>query len=333
MERLAEARQKSMRYALVQARSLMIAASRLNEAYLPFLLLKGFGLAFAHYPEPGLRPMRDIDLLFATEQAEQARDLLLGSGFSRIADAGHYGVERMHQLPEIEDPQHGVIYEVHHRANRHATPRLDALQSYIHDTAQDIELFGRRFYVPSDEANLLHLVAHATVHHVFANGPLVLADLHYLAHDRQLDWDTITTRAREFGLERGLRLLCAVAHLHGAQWVPADVMAQDVIPAEFCAEAAQTMLLDEESTKKVDMLRRQGAAEGRRISLAHAIGNAFSPDPVELGKLANTSAKSPFRYIAYPRWAISRMRRYFAVRHADGRSARALQEWLLADRY
>ncbi len=331
LEKLLDARQKSMRYALVQSRSLMLAASRLEEANLPFILLKGFGLAFAHYPEPGLRPMRDIDMLFAKERAESARHLLLGSGFRTIANAGHYGVERMHHLPEIEDPQHGVIYEVHHRANRYATPKLDTLQDYIEGTAREIELFGRRFRVPSDEANLLHLVAHATVHHLFANGPLVLADLHYLAHSQALDWNTVTARAREFGLERGLHLLAAVARLHGARWVPEDALPHDAVPSELCTEAARTMLLDEEGNKEMDMLRRQGREAGSTISLRQAAWNAFSPDPVELGKLANTTADDPYRYTAYPRWAITRLRRYFAVRNADGRSAQALRDWIRTD--
>ncbi len=328
---LAEARETSMRYALIQARSLMMAAAHLDGAGHPFILLKGFGVAFTHYPEPGLRPMRDIDLLFARQQAEDARDLLLRSGLREIPNAGHYGVEHLHQLPEIEDPRHGVIYEIHHRANRHATPKLDALQAFIEETAQDLSLFGRNFRVPSDEANLLHLVAHATVHHLFANGPLVLADLHYLARKRQLDWQIITARARDFGLEKSLQLLCEVARSQGAQWVPDEVSGAGAIPSGFGEAASQTMLLDEEGTREIDMLRRQGDTPDHKISAGRLFLKAFSPDPMVLAKLANTTAQSPFRYLAYPRWVLSRMRRYFAIRHSDGRTARELEDWLKAD--
>jgi hypothetical protein len=50
------------------------------------LLLKGSALAYTLYPEPGLRPMRDIDLLFRLEDAQRAHDLMKACGFAQ-ADA------------------------------------------------------------------------------------------------------------------------------------------------------------------------------------------------------------------------------------------------------
>ena len=43
------------------------------------LLLKGVALACALYPDPGLRPMRDIDLLLCPEDAQRAHDLMKAS--------------------------------------------------------------------------------------------------------------------------------------------------------------------------------------------------------------------------------------------------------------
>ncbi|KAB2888884.1 MAG: nucleotidyltransferase family protein [Desulfobulbaceae bacterium] len=45
------------------------------------LVLKGAALCHTLYPEPGLRPMRDIDLLVRKEQGRQAQDLLIAAGF------------------------------------------------------------------------------------------------------------------------------------------------------------------------------------------------------------------------------------------------------------
>ena len=47
------------------------------------LLLKGIALACTLYPDPGLRPMRDIDLLFRPEDAQRAHDLMKACGFAQ----------------------------------------------------------------------------------------------------------------------------------------------------------------------------------------------------------------------------------------------------------
>jgi len=45
------------------------------------LVLKGAALAHMIYPEPGLRPMRDLDLLVDRQEASRAQDALAGLGF------------------------------------------------------------------------------------------------------------------------------------------------------------------------------------------------------------------------------------------------------------
>lgn len=53
-----------------------------RQAAIDVLVLKGAALAHTVYPEIGLRPMRDIDLLVRPEQAQQAQDLLIAEGFT-----------------------------------------------------------------------------------------------------------------------------------------------------------------------------------------------------------------------------------------------------------
>lgn len=55
------------------------------------LLVKGIALANSAYSEPGLRPMRDIDLLVARDQLAAARDILAGLGWQ---------MEQHHDIPE-----------------------------------------------------------------------------------------------------------------------------------------------------------------------------------------------------------------------------------------
>lgn len=56
-----------------------------QQAGIQVLLLKGAALAYLAYPQPGLRPMRDIDLLVETSRAWQAQRLLADLGFNAPA--------------------------------------------------------------------------------------------------------------------------------------------------------------------------------------------------------------------------------------------------------
>jgi len=82
------------------------------------IALKGLSLAHRIYPEPSLRPLRDIDLLLPQDQATAAQKLLLENdnyGFAKWA--GRYGIEHGHQLPELRDEELGLTIEIHHRLN------------------------------------------------------------------------------------------------------------------------------------------------------------------------------------------------------------------------
>lgn len=56
-----------------------------QQAGIQTLLLKGAALAYLAYPQPGLRPMRDIDLLVEKSQVWEAQRLLADLGFSSPA--------------------------------------------------------------------------------------------------------------------------------------------------------------------------------------------------------------------------------------------------------
>lgn len=56
--------------------------SILEERGIPSLILKGGALSTILYPEPGLRPMRDIDIMLEKADAEQLYCILLNRGFS-----------------------------------------------------------------------------------------------------------------------------------------------------------------------------------------------------------------------------------------------------------
>src|SRR5208282_5106828 len=66
----ADARSEAM-HELAQRAELGRVLAALAEADVAPLILKGAGLAYTHYPRPGLRPRSDTDLLIAPNQREK----------------------------------------------------------------------------------------------------------------------------------------------------------------------------------------------------------------------------------------------------------------------
>ncbi len=65
----------------IMATTLKEVLTVLRQANIDVLVLKGAALSHTVYPEIGLRPMRDMDLLLRKEQAGQALDILVEIGF------------------------------------------------------------------------------------------------------------------------------------------------------------------------------------------------------------------------------------------------------------
>ena len=90
--------------ALAQQAALRLALARLGEAGIAAVALKGVALAWRHYPEAALRPMRDIDLLVPHARAIEAFAVLTAAGFVPETDDPatlRQALVDDHQLPEI----------------------------------------------------------------------------------------------------------------------------------------------------------------------------------------------------------------------------------------
>ena len=100
-----------------------LAVRPLTEAGLEPLVFKGPAVA-ARYPEPGLRPMDDIDLLLPVTDHRRALDALAGAGWrvARSAGVEHYDTVLIHdQVPSLS-------LEVHYGLER-ASQRVTALDA------------------------------------------------------------------------------------------------------------------------------------------------------------------------------------------------------------
>lgn len=303
---------------LVQAQAIARTLSLLAaEGYRP-IALKGLALAFRHYPDPSLRPLRDLDLLMTAREAPAAQQFLASHPhYRRRPGAGHYGVEHSHQLPEIEHVESGLVIELHHRINAKGWAGEEALLTMLRGDCQPVPLLGEQIMVPSPEANLLHLIEHATLHHLFGNGPLLLADLHYLAHGQPIDWDRLRALAGTMQLSNALDLVLALAASLGAQWVPPDAALTQIAP-EHLAAAQRALLGGDERARILALQNRLDTRAGGKARLRDAAMRLLRPDRQELARHSGHAPDAWLRWLGYPGWLKEKGRRYWQLRRDAG---------------
>lgn len=311
-EFLREAARHHALAALKQGEALARVVEALGEQGMQPIALKGASLAFRDYPQPQLRPLRDIDLLLPAEEAIAAREHLLSHlGFEPHPAAGFYGAEHSHQLPEIHDPASGLVVEFHHRIASEKWPGEEQLREMLAGEPQALNLMGQDLLVPSPMANFLHLVEHASIHHYFSNGPLILSDLHYLVTHHDLDISAVAEEAKRLGLSRAFQLLSAVAGKNGASWVTDGTGAVDPAIVEATEYA---LLCDEETSRGHAQMARQHERGAGSSGLLNAATRLLRPDRQELARLAGASPRSAKRWLAYPAWLGEKGGRFFASR-------------------
>jgi hypothetical protein len=101
--------------------------------------LKGVALSGLIYPEPSLRPMRDIDFLIRTEQAQAARRVVETLGYRFDDDHPSRYMRLHHHLPNARKTVDGlnVCIEVHTSANSGDTPGINDMAALV-EPLQDV---------------------------------------------------------------------------------------------------------------------------------------------------------------------------------------------------
>lgn len=212
----------------------------------------------------------------------------------------------------MRDTEHDVTIEVHHRLNARGWDGEPVLLGKVRAEVEYIEIQDRKIAVPSAHANLLHIVEHATLHHTFENGPLTLADLHYIAARGNIEWPRLIDEASAMGLLHSLHLAAAVAHSHGASWIPDELGAGVAAAHPFIPLTNSALLQDREAAMQQSFLRRLERRSGMSPGWQGAIGRIFRPDPVQLANIVGTEPQSGWRWLGYPAWLIKRGAMYFS---------------------
>ena len=133
------------------------AIAALKAAGLPVLVLKGAALAFQAYESPGLRPMRDVDLLVPSEGAGTARAALEGAGWTPTERHGEGFLGSIHGL-SYRGPG-GFEVDLHWHALLERP--LAAADRVLFERAVPLALPGAVALAPAPEAHLLLVSVHS----------------------------------------------------------------------------------------------------------------------------------------------------------------------------
>ena len=325
---------------------LALAAARrvdevLAEAGVPALFLKGVHLAASVYPQAGLRPMRDVDVLVPEHAAARALAALERAGACREAgkdgdiDAWRAG---MHHLPALVMPGRGVRVEVHTSLSPraelaalgvHAMPQWQDLWS----RAVSIDCAGRTVRVLSPEDLLVHLAVHAVYQHRLSNGPLAIADVGFLLARHCVDWAALWRAADHQGVTRGCVL---VLKLLEREWGPQPVKwhGRSASVDNGVLESASMLLLQE--SQRPGHLAIAKASQGVGGAARLALQRIFMTRR-DLALMYPVKASSLAAFAWYPRhwWRLvtKRLPEYLRYRRQPGvnldlQAMDAFERWL-----
>jgi hypothetical protein len=185
--------------------------SRLEEAGLVPVILKGGALRHTVYKEPAERSLGDLDLVVPLDQLEPAQAVLMALGYQFIGAAQMIEAYRRHHFHIGFRHQNGFIIELHWALSRRGSFDLDTQTVFSRaHTTQRANFPPLR--LPSAEDILMHM---ATQNDEDAFGRLRrLVDLdRIVASTPQLDWAYLREAAQRGGAQALLGLSLRLAEL------------------------------------------------------------------------------------------------------------------------
>jgi hypothetical protein len=164
------------------------------------LVLKGAALAHLVYPQPVLRPMRDIDLLVRHADATRAQAMLVELGFAAPQDETDGLPNNHHHLPIASQRIEGLHVSVEIHTDLFPTTRYYRSRRYedLEKQAISFQVDGCTAFTLGHEDMLWHVYRHAI------GPPLLLSPLRFIhladlaslvdQFVDQIDWDRLQHR-------------------------------------------------------------------------------------------------------------------------------------------
>jgi hypothetical protein len=179
------------------------------------VLLKGAALLHTVFPDPGLRQLRDLDLLVHPTELAAAERQLDQLGYAPAEKGWPPGTwppdwyEKKYQQQGTAG--WGAMVEIHWKLARGSAPlRIDVTE--LLQQAEPVLVDGRRARVLSPTHQIIHLCTHMAYNDGFGVGLSRPSDLYETIETFRpgLDWDRLASEARRFRASLCLRYALAV---------------------------------------------------------------------------------------------------------------------------
>lgn len=310
----------------------------LNAALIPYAALKGAWLFLHAYTQPALRPMRDIDIIVAPENALKVLDILERNGFKRrdeYAKPPEHALEYTKHLPPLRCQKSGISVEVHTRLMEHIT--VTEKSGTIGDTSALLERIERHggiaFLPPTD--TLLHLIVHAVYDHHFDNGPLTLNDIASLVRSSEIDWERFWAMAKIGNWARGCSLLFAMVRRYHDQVVLPYPAGTTPPPSTHHLDCALLLTLQDFDQRAIVSFRAELAVAPSLLRRTALLWRRAFPARHVLAAFAGSPSASWWILVHYPKWLIVRAGQMLFERQSDDvkidiRRAAHVASWLQA---
>jgi hypothetical protein len=215
-------------------KELEVLSRLFDQTGIPLVVLKGACFALTIYPEIGLRPMGDLDLLVPkTKLAEAARIAKTLDYVESLPEASaglndllshHIFLQKMDAQPVALELHHSLVAD---RSFKYAVP-VDWFWSQIELLGAASQGRFGNLYMLTPEAQILYASAHAMLQHGGKNTPLRwFYDLDRLiaTYARRMDWDLLLSQAGVFEWGSALGAALSQTHAYFDSPIPENVLA------------------------------------------------------------------------------------------------------------
>jgi hypothetical protein len=246
----------------------------MRENEIPVVFLRGAFLAFHVYRQPGLRPMRDLDVLVPEAQAAQAAHALQTSILRRPGRPA-------------EEPMLRIDVEFHTRLTDPANWRTARRNDPAFDAGTWNRLISRvvaeeEIWYLSPEDQLLHLILHALYDDPRNCHPIVLTDIAELLGQTGINWAQFWQRALAGNWVAGCWLLLNLAkHFYPTvSFHPPEEVELAPLPRDLGAVAATLALGDPEQRLEISRQLKLQVRNGPLHFVLELLGQSRRPADV-----------------------------------------------------
>ena len=188
-------------------KELEILAHRFHQADIPVVVLKGVCFALTIYPDIGLRPMGDMDLLVPASRLAEAVEIAKPLGYADTKPDASPGLRDLlnHEICLQKTGAQSLTLEIHHSLVADKTFSYAVPVDWFWEQTESLNTSSKTRFenllMLTPTAQVLYAASHAMLQHGGKNAPLRwFYDMDCLIrhYNERLDWDLLLSQAKTF---------------------------------------------------------------------------------------------------------------------------------------